>query len=76
VAVQFHRQWATLGDKAWDLIDLELEDEADKDAFAAKLAIISNYQPAINQAMRQDQEAKRELEQVKTSRRQTRRKAK
>lgn len=64
-AVEFYYKWKLLGDKAWDLIQLDFDDECQQDEFAYKLGMLEAYAPRIQKSIQKDQEARKELEQAK-----------
>lgn len=49
-AVEFYPRWKVLGQPAFDLLQLDVGDELDADAFVTKLMIIDQYSPAITAA--------------------------
>ena len=63
--MSFFPMWKRLGDKAFDLINIEVADEVEAEDFLSKLIMIDDYAPRIAQSIHSLQEAKTELERAK-----------
>lgn len=63
--MSFYPTWKRIGDKAFDLINIEVADEVEAEDFVNKLIMIDDYAPHIAQAIHSLQEAKSELERAR-----------
>lgn len=71
--VTFFSKWQVLGDKAFDLVQIELPDDYAKDEFATKLMVLKGAMPEIARAQQNRQEAEKKAKEQSTRRQSPRR---
>jgi len=62
--VAFYPKWKTLGDAAFNLLELDFKDEVEADNFANKLMVIEGAAPLLEQALNSNREAEKSKEAI------------
>lgn len=72
-ALVFFNKWQVLGDAAFDLVQIDLDDDFSKDEFATKLIVLKGAIPEIAKAQSDRKEAEKAQKEQSTRRKSPRR---